>query len=62
MKVGDFIEYSRNPVHWGIIVAVQGYEYEVYWMDGDRSWIRKKTSGQKNIKKYLTILSNRLCY
>jgi hypothetical protein len=41
MKVGDLVEHVRQASTWGIIVAVQTFEYEIYWMDGMRSWIRK---------------------
>jgi len=47
MKVGDLIEYSHDPRFWGVIVAVQTFEYEVYWMDGDRSRIRKELAVKK---------------
>ena len=47
MKVGDLMEYRRNPLCWGIIVAIQTFEYEVYWMDGERSWIRKELAVKK---------------
>ena len=47
MKIGDLIECSHDPRFWGIIVAIQTFEYEVYWMTGDRSWIRKKLAVNK---------------
>ena len=47
MKIGDLIEYRRDPRFWGIIVMIQTFEYEVYWMDGDRTWIRKELAVKK---------------
>ena len=47
MKIGDLIEYRRDPRFWGIIVMIQTFEYEVYWMDGDRTWITKKRMVKK---------------
>jgi len=47
MKVGDLAKHDIEPQYWGIIVAVQTFEYEVYWMDGDRTWIRKKIMVKK---------------
>jgi hypothetical protein len=43
MKVGDLAEFMDNPYFWGIVVAIQTFEYEVHWMDGGRSWTRKTT-------------------
>jgi hypothetical protein len=42
MKIGDLAEFIDNSCFWGVIVGIQTFEYEVYWMDGDRSWIIKK--------------------
>ena len=47
MKVGELAVYMDNPYFWGIIVAIQTFEYEVYWMDGSRSWIVKKAMVKK---------------
>ena len=47
MQVGDLVEHYTNPQCWGIIVAVQTFEYEVYWVDGDRTWITKKRMVKK---------------
>tara|TARA_B100000900_G_scaffold290254_1_gene249101 strand:- start:355 stop:504 length:150 start_codon:yes stop_codon:yes gene_type:complete len=47
MKVGDLVEHVQQSWAWGIIVAVQTFEYEVYWMDGLRSWTRKATVVKK---------------
>ena len=47
MKIGDLAEFIDNSCFWGVIVGIQTFEYEVYWMDGDRSWIIKK----KMVKK-----------
>ena len=47
MKVGDLAEQIREPRCWGIIVAMVMNEYEIYWMDGDRSWIAKRSMVKK---------------
>ena len=47
MKVGDMVKHVRQTGTWGIVVAVQTFEYEVYWMDGLRSWTRKTTVVKK---------------
>ena len=47
MKVGDLAEHHTNPLCWGVIVAVRTFEYEVYWMDGDRTRIAKKRMVKK---------------
>ena len=47
MKIGDLVEHSKQARFWGIIVAIQTSEYEIYWMDGDRTWIRKKAMVKK---------------
>ena len=43
MKIGDLAEHYAESQCWGIIVAVQTFEYEIYWMDGDRTWISKRS-------------------
>lgn len=60
MKLGDLAECEHNYQFWGIILAESTDQYEIYWMDGDRSWISKRAV--KKNKKYLTILNNGLCY
>ena len=60
MKVGDLVRRKDPFAEWqednpwmkskeytGVIVAVQTFEYEVYWMDGLRSWTRKTTVVKK---------------
>jgi len=47
MKIGDLAEHYTEPQCWGIIVAIQTFEYEIYWMDGDRTWIRKTSVVKK---------------
>lgn len=47
MKIGDLAEHYTEPQCWGIIVAIQTFEYEIYWMDGDRTWIRKASVVKK---------------
>lgn len=53
MKVGDLVEHCEEPQCWGIILAKCMNEYEIHWMDGDRTWISqrfmvaKKKAGQK---------------
>jgi len=47
MKIGDLVEHVRQPCIWGIIVAIQTFEYEIYWMNGMRSWTRKVTVVKK---------------
>lgn len=39
MKVGDLAEHYSEPRCWGIIIAIADRQYEVFWMDGDRTWI-----------------------
>ena len=48
MKVGDLVEHCASPECWGIILAECMNQYEIYWMDGDRTWIGKRWM----IKKY----------
>ncbi len=43
MKVGDLAEFYTDSQCWGIIVGIYQHQYEVYWMDGDRSWISKRS-------------------
>ena len=47
MKVGDLAEYYIRPKSWGIIVAIDTFEYEVFWMDGTRGWISKRSMVKK---------------
>jgi len=47
MKVGDLAQHYSVPRCWGIIVGVDALEYEVFWMDGDRSWIGKRWMAKK---------------
>ena len=47
MKVGDLGEYYIRPKSWGIIVAIDTFEYEVLWMDGTRGWISKRSMVKK---------------
>tara|TARA_Y100001973_G_C5207872_1_gene342958 strand:+ start:4694 stop:4906 length:213 start_codon:yes stop_codon:yes gene_type:complete len=52
MKVGDLVEHKEEPKYWGIILAECMNQYEIYWMDGDRTWIGKWCM----VKKYKKIL------
>tara|TARA_Y100000591_G_C21822273_1_gene694373 strand:- start:1151 stop:1300 length:150 start_codon:yes stop_codon:yes gene_type:complete len=47
MKIGDLVEFVENPKYWGIVLAICMSQYEIYWKDGDRSWIYKN----KMVKK-----------
>ena len=47
MKIGDLVEFYTEPLCWGVVVGVDMYQYEVFWMDGDRSWIAKKLMVKK---------------
>lgn len=47
MKVGDLVEYYHDSRHWGIILAVANHQYEVFWMDGDRTWVSKLSMVKK---------------
>ena len=47
MKIGDLVEHYSEPRCWGIIVAESMNQYEIYWMDGDRTWITKKRMVKK---------------
>ena len=47
MKVGDLAEFYTDSQCWGIIVGIYLHQYEVYWMDGDRSWISKRSMVKK---------------
>tara|TARA_A200000159_G_C7300743_1_gene330039 strand:- start:138 stop:332 length:195 start_codon:yes stop_codon:yes gene_type:complete len=42
MKVGDLAKHKKVPKCWGIILAECMSQYEIYWMDGDRTWIAKR--------------------
>ena len=43
MKIGDLVEHYTEPHNWGIILAKCMHQYEIYWMDGDRTWISKRS-------------------
>ena len=43
MKIGDLAEHYAESQCWGIILAKCMNEYEVYWMDGDRTWIAQRS-------------------
>jgi len=47
MKVGDLAEHYTESHCWGIIVAECMNQYEIYWMDGDRTWITKRSMVKK---------------
>ena len=47
MKVGDLAEHRDSPNVWGIILAECMREYQIYWMDGDCSWIPKLSMVKK---------------
>ena len=47
MQVGDLAEHYTNSWCWGIIVGMDAHEYEVFWMDGDRTWISKRSMVKK---------------
>ena len=47
MKIGDLAQHYTQPCCWGIIVAIGTHQYEVFWMDGDRTWISKKSMVKK---------------
>ena len=42
MKVGDLVYCTDYEQSWGIILSQCMNQYEIYWMDGDRSWIFKR--------------------
>jgi hypothetical protein len=41
MKIGDLAQHYSQPRFWGIIVGVDTNEFELFWMDGYRTWISK---------------------
>ena len=43
MKIGDLVEHYTEPHNWGIILAKCMHQYEIYWMDGERTWISKRS-------------------
>ena len=47
VKVGDLAEHYSEPQCWGIIVAVADYQYKVFWMDGDLTWIPRRSMVKK---------------
>ncbi len=47
MQVGDLAEHYGEPRHWGIILDEDSDGYEIYWMDGDRTWISKRSMVKK---------------
>ena len=47
MKIGDLAEHYSEPRCWGVIVGMDAHEYEVFWMDGDRTWISKRSMVKK---------------
>ena len=47
MKVGDLAEHYSEPRCWGIILAIHNHQYEIFWMDGDRTWIPKLSMVKK---------------
>ena len=55
MKVGDLTEHYSEPRHWGIIVAIADHQYKVFWMDGELTWIPKRSM----VKKKEVISENR---
>ena len=42
MKIGDLVELCGEPQYWGIILAICMRQYEIHWMDGDRTWISQR--------------------
>jgi hypothetical protein len=42
VKVGDLVEHCAEPQCWGIILAICMSQYEIHWMDGDRTWISQR--------------------
>ena len=42
MKVGDLAEHRAEPQCWGIVLRMGLHQYEIYWMDGDRTWISQR--------------------
>ena len=49
MKVGDLAEHYAESQCWGIILAKCMNEYEIYWMDGDRTWISQRSMVAKKM-------------
>jgi hypothetical protein len=49
MKVGDLAEFYSDSQCWGIILAECMNQYEILWMDGDRSWISKRSMVAKKM-------------
>jgi len=47
MKIGDLAEHRAEPQCWGVILTVATHQYEIYWMDGDRTWITKRSMVKK---------------
>ena len=47
MKVGDLAEHYTEPHNWGIIVAKCMHQYQILWMDGECSWISKRSMVKK---------------
>ena len=42
MRVGDLAEQRAEPQCWGIVLRMEFHQYEIYWMDGDRTWISQR--------------------
>ena len=47
MKVGDLVEHYTEPHNWGIILAQNYNQYQILWMDGECSWISKRSMVEK---------------
>ncbi len=47
MKIGDLAEHYTEPRCWGIVLRMEFRQYEIYWMDGDRTWISKRSMVKK---------------
>ena len=47
MKIGDLAEHYTEPHNWGIIIAKCMHQYQILWMDGECSWISKRSMVKK---------------
>ena len=47
MKVGDLAQHYTEAHNWGIIIAKCMHQYQILWMDGECSWISKRSMVKK---------------
>lgn len=47
MEIGDLVQMHNYPRYWGIILAIADNQYEVFWMDGDRTWMAMEVMVKK---------------